>query len=538
VRRFEAGIRIQYFVRTVLVFGLVPFADINAEDTIEVAGLIVDAEDRVPLAARLYIESESGEWFHARSGTASGEAIPYSKVRANGSVEVHTTLSTGSFTADLPIGSYTLTVEKGKEYFPSSVEIAVTEESDQPISVVFPLRRWTNMAAKGWYSGETHVHRKVSELPTLMFAEDLNVTFPLTSWVTDSRDTPVRNNKNPDPVPPAKLVEVDSSHVIWPVNTEYEIFTVNGNRHTLGAVFILNHRHALDLAVPPVTPVAVEARRQGALLELDKHNWPWSMMLVPVMDVGLFELTNNHIWRTQFQFKNWYPEYAGDYMDIEMIDGAFTERGWIDFGFQNYYALLNCGFRMAPTAGTASGVHPVPLGFGRVYVKIDGAFSYEKWLKELVDGRSFVTTGPMLLVDQVRDGNEVAVIGSFESSSPLGRIEIVVNGEVFKTVVESSVLTSKGSHVIRFNERIPLKTTSWIGLRGFEDRLDDRLRFAHTAPGHYEVPGIPLQPRKEEIDYLKGRVEAELERHRGVLDDEALGEYEKALAFYGNLQTR
>ena len=43
---------------------------------------------------------------------------------------------------------------------------------------------------------------------------------------------------------------------------------------------------------------------------------------------------------------------------------GFTERGWIDFNFQNYYALLDCGFKMRPTAGTASGVHPVPLGFG------------------------------------------------------------------------------------------------------------------------------------------------------------------------------
>jgi len=53
-----------------------------------------------------------------------------------------------------------------------------------------------------------------------------------------------------------------------------------GNRHTLGAVFILNHKKALELAAPPVGPIADEARRQGGILELDKHNWPWSMMLV------------------------------------------------------------------------------------------------------------------------------------------------------------------------------------------------------------------------------------------------------------------
>ena len=73
------------------------------------------------------------------------------------------------------------------------------------------------------------------------------------------------------------------------------------------------------------------------------------------------------------------------------ISTAFT-------GFQNYYALLNCGFRLRPTAGTASGVHPVPLGFGRVYVNCPDKFSYDAWVRGLDRGESFVTTGPMLLV--------------------------------------------------------------------------------------------------------------------------------------------
>lgn len=386
-----------------ILFGLlIPVPLIYGDTVVTVTGSIVDAAAQKSVPARLYIQSETGDWFHAKSASHSGTEIPYSKIRGNGSVEVHTTLSAGDFVAELPVGSYTLTAERGKEYIPISLKLSVSEQKNRLQKIVLPLHRWTNMASRGWYSGETHVHRTVAELPTLMLAEDLNVTFPLTAWVTDSRDTPLRNNKNPDPVPFAELIKVDATHVIWPVNTEYEIFTVNGNRHTLGAVFVLNHREALRMATPPVTPIAEEARRQGGILELDKHNWPWSMMLVPVMKVGLFELTNNHIWRTGFQFRSWYPEYTGEYMNIDKVEGAFTERGWIDFGFKNYYALLNCGFDMKPTAGTASGVHPVPLGFGRVYVKIDGQFSYEKWLQGLMEGRSFVTTGPMLMVDYER----------------------------------------------------------------------------------------------------------------------------------------
>ena len=60
---------------------------------------------------------------------------------------------------------------------------------------------------------------------------------------------------------------------------------------------------------------------------------------------------------------------------------TLTEWGWLNYGFEVYYALLNCGFRVAPTAGTASGVHPVPLGHSRVYVHTGPGFDLDAWLR-------------------------------------------------------------------------------------------------------------------------------------------------------------
>ncbi|QXD25824.1 hypothetical protein F7C95_08045 [Opitutia bacterium ISCC 51] len=496
------------------------FCCLQAQETVSVRGRIVDADTREMLPARLYIESAVGEFFHAKSRNRNGDAVPYSKIRPNGSVEVHTSLSPHSFVVDLVPGEYTLTAERGKEY--CSVSKTITVEPGEPLVVSLRLKRWINMAERGWYSGETHVHRTVEELPTLMLVEDLNVAFPLTAWVTDTQSTPAESIKNPDSIPAPELMKVDSTHVIWPVNTEYEIFTVSGTRHPLGAVFILNHKEAFELAVPPATPVAEEARRQGGILELDKHNWPWSMMLVPVMKVGLFELTNNHIWRTQFQFKNWYSEYAGEYMDIEMEEGGFTEDGWINFGFKNYYALLNCGFDMKPTAGTASGVHPVPLGYGRVYVKVAGEFSYDKWLQGLTEGNSFVTTGPMLESRFEWNGSSVVVSGRYEtSSSKHGTVEVIQNGEVTPFID----IGRDGS----FEKSFPLSNTSWFAVRVIEE---GRSRFAHSAPKHFKVQGKPLNPKPTEVDYLVKRVEDEIARHSGVLEEDAMAEYRKALEFY------
>ena len=267
---------------------------------------------------------------------------------------------------------------------------------------------------------------------------------------------------------------------------------MRGRRHTLGAVFVLNHRDALALPAPPVGPIAREARRQGGFLELDKHNWPWSMMLVPEMNVDLFELANNHMWRTGFLFRDWYPEYAEKYMQVEMIDGQFTERGWIEFGFENYYALLNCGFKMQPTAGSASGVHPVPLGYGRVYVHVGGEFTYQKWVDGLLNGRSFVTTGPMLLASAKKiDDSRVIVEGSLDSATEPLSLELLVNGKVIKTVDLHNASQEHDSYHVPFQVELTLNGSSWVAARAFARHGTDRVCFAHTAPTFFEQSSRP-----------------------------------------------
>jgi hypothetical protein len=270
------------------------------------------------------------------------------------------------------------------------------------------------------------------------------------------------------------------------------------------------------------------------------------MALVPVMPVDLFELSNNHIWETEFAFHDFEESPAPEWM-IERDAKGFTERGWIDFGFKNYYTLLNCNFRLRPTAGTASGVHPVPLGFGRVYVHLDRTVDANAWLNGLSAGRSFVTTGPMLFV--TLDGHEpghpfrqatavrrdYTLAGSFASATPLDRIEIVLNGGVARTLRPANRRTERGSFESPFEISITIEGTSWVAVRGFEKLEDGRERFAHSAPFHVGVPGKPLRPRKFEVDYLIQRVEAQITRSSGVLPASALDEYRGALKSYRSI---
>lgn len=84
-------------------------------------------------------------------------------------------------------GKYKITAERGKEYFPQTKSVNVGSE---PVKLVISLKRWINMAQLGWYSGDTHVHRTLEELPNVQLAEDLNVSFPLLYWVTKAFQPP------------------------------------------------------------------------------------------------------------------------------------------------------------------------------------------------------------------------------------------------------------------------------------------------------------------------------------------------------------
>ncbi len=509
-------------------------------------GNVVDAETGQSLPARIYIQGEEGGWHHVTSTARHGSAVRYEKrnwINAK-SEEFHTTVSAHPFAADLPPGRYVITVERGKEYGPVTQTVSIT---DAPVSLEVPMTRWIDMAQRGWYSGDTHVHRSLADLPNIMLAEDLNVSFPLTYWVTHAYQAPTQGDKTVrEPVPNA-LIEIDQTHVIWPRNTEWEIFSVGERRHTLGAVFALGHREPFDAGVPPVKQVAAEARRQGALLDLDKHDWPWTMTLPPSMGVHLYELANNHIWRTEFAFTQWNSP-TPEYLRPPLQEQSGTEREWILYTMANYYALLNGGLPMVPTAGTANGVHPVPLGFGRVYVHLPQGFRYEGWKAGLRAGRSFVTTGPMVFatVNGQPPGERFEGQGQFTaeiqgeilSEQALAFAEVMHNGRPVRTLMGRNERTATGAFRTVFSTQVALNRSGWLALRCWEDRAGGRVRYAHTAPWHVTLPGQPLRPQPAERAYLIERVKIELERSRGLLPAEAIQEYEEALSYYEGLAVR
>ena len=519
----------------------------RARPEVLVEGRITDAGTGRTLPARIYISDADGKWYFPKSASLTGSAVRYERRSSfsTNAVEMHTTLSAHPFRVELPPGRYTLRAEHGKEFFPQSIALEV-RAGMAPIEI--QLRRWSNVAARGWFSGDAHNHRNPAELANLLPAEDLNVGLPMVDWTTVHDVAPTASGRGFAGEFGDQPVQLDATHVWHPRNTEYEIFRTGGRNHTLGAFLIVNHRSRFDLPTFPLREVAARARAEGALIDLEKHNWPWSIAIVPLLDVDLFELANNHHWDVEFGVRNW-AEPAPKWMSLPGGgNGIDTERGWTHYGFQTYYALLNCGFNLRPTAGTASGVHPVPLGFSRVYVQVDGGFSFEKWMAGLAAGRSFVTTGPMLLAElngqppgrrfALNEPGIFTLSGTIESGQPLESIEVIRNGEVVLQLTPENTRTSAGAWRATLNGSIQVGETSWIAVRCFESRPAGRFRFAHTAPWHIRFDDQPLRPRQQEIDWLISRVENELQRSRELLPPAGVAEYERSLAAYREIARR
>jgi hypothetical protein len=538
------------------LFGLCSHCWLNMEGQTDavaqgkIQGRVVDSQTGQPIPCRLTVRGlDDHRAYFASSLDAEGSAVIYDRQLVNTpSYQQHTTLSAHRFSLNAPPGNYRVRAQRGKEWLAHEVTIAV---DDQPVELTLRLQRFCDMPKRGWYSGDTHVHLPASDLHNVLPAEDVNVAFPLSYWVRDSHEVPAASG----PTLTAEPVVVDPLHIYYPINTEYEIFSVGGKPHTQGAVLVLNHQRPLQLTAPPVGKIAAEARRQGGLLDLEKHSWNWTPMIVPIMQVDLFELGNNHHWETSFGFPKWTLENAPpDWPEIERDNLGFTELGWTEFGLQTYYAFLNCDFRMRVTAGTGSGVHPVALGHSRVYVHCGAELDYSSWIANLDQGHSFVTQGPLMEVrfndelpgttwNSIPSNRQMRISGTIDSVRPLARIEAVHNGTVID--LSASVVattTEAGSVSTSISADVPCDSSGWFALRCFEQPADDapmgKVILAHTNPVFVDAPNLPLKPRRRDVEYFIARMAAELARNQGILDESALAEFREAKTIYEKILER
>jgi hypothetical protein len=435
----------------------------------------------------------------------------------------------GTVRLDLPGGHYTYEVERGPEY--ALGKGAFTASDNSPVTVRVHLERLADLAKERWWCGDLHVHRPVADMELLMRAEDLHVAPVITWWHNRKTWQP------PERVPEQPLVRFDQDRY-------YHVLAGEDEREG-GALLYFNLRRPLDLAgarpehPSPLSFVAQARRLENVWIDIEKPFW-WD---VPVWlasgQMDSIGLANNHMCRSQMS----ESEAWGKPRDTKRLPPPRGNGFWSQ---EIYYHVLNSGLRIPPSAGSASGVLPNPVGYNRVYVHVDGAFDYAKWWQGLRAGRVFVTNGPLLRVrangqwpGHVFTGPQgkaidLEVKAALTTRDPIRALEIIKNGRVERTVPYAQWVKTGTLGTVRFQE------SGWFLVRTIANNTKT-FRFASTGPYYVEIGKAKRRVSKASARFFLDWVE---ERARRVkVEDPAQREqvrryHEQAKRFWKRMQAQ
>jgi hypothetical protein len=124
------------------------------------------------------------------------------------------------------------------------------------------------------------------------------------------------------------------------------------------------------------------------------------------------------------------------------------------------------------------------------------------------------------------------------SEQDLESVELLVNGVVRERFEAQNRRTPEGARETVIRTVFTPDSTSWVAWRCFERLPGDRLRFAHTAAWRFVKGDEPMRPRREEAEWLVGRVKEEIQRSQSVVPEELMQSYRRALAVYESMAAR
>jgi TolB protein len=475
---------------------------------------VVDKGTGAPLTARVSVQQKDGKYF----------APVGALYRMLGNVEHF--YAAGEADLTVPSGNYVVRVFRGIEYLEARLEVEVPAASETAARV--ELTRWTDPPARGWWGGESHIHANYGygqwyNTPATMRLQIEGEGLNLANMVVANSDTDGIFDREffrgePDPVSSPRHV------LYW--NEEF--------RATLwGHMTLFNLKRLVE-------PIMTGFK--------DTTN-PWD---VPTnADIAdHVHLQGGHVTYTHPATNPRDPfvtAYAARALPVDVALGKIDSldiNGSYDGTVPLWHRLLNCGFRLPASAGTDVFLNRLRSrlpGGDRAYVRLDGPFSYDAWVKGLKAGRSFVTNGPMLeftangkflgetIVLTAR--GEVGLQAKAESAAPLSRMEVVHNGVVIATAGVDAIGRSAS-----IDQVVKIETSGWLGARVYGMGGNQ----AHTSPIYVEVAGKPASSRDdaayflEWIDRLEQRFtsrerapSAELRAHVKQQLDAARAEYRK-----------
>ncbi len=385
--------------------------------------------------------------------------------------------SPGTIALDVPAGAVTVRAVRGLAT--PEVSATVTVRAGETASASLALAPVWEAQRAGWFSADHHFHLNYggpfalqpTDLVPLMRGEDLDVATPMVANLHNRfEEQPLFDWRAQGEGPVVRWAQEVRSHFLGHVgllgtSTLFWPWVWGPGYETYGRDDRLNAQ-----------PLA-HARAQGGA---GYYVHPVSGTRAPFSEQGITAIPVALVADA--------VHGAIDLLEVVCLwsNAVGTTELW--------YRLLNAGFPVAPSGGTdvMTDFHrTMAVGATRVYVRPRGPFNWDSYFAALKEGRSFVTTGPMvqLAVDGLQPGDVLAKGGrevpfslTVASAVPVDSVAIVVNGA---TAWSAPPPAAPGTR--RYSGRVRLPAGGWVAARVVGPPVDRwpamaEYAFAHTAP--------------------------------------------------------
>ncbi len=390
----------------------------------------------------------------------------------------------------LPRGDVVVDVARGFEYEPLRQTVRI-EPGQRDLTL--RIGRFADMAAEGWWSGDSHVHFLSTPGAQLeQRGEDLRVVNLLqTQWgalFTNTEDFSGRPSV------------VDGGGYVTYVGQE-------NRQHALGHMLLWD----LKEPVMPWCSDGPDEAELGGALDATMSDW-----------ADRTHAQGGTVVAAHFPNPNGEPAVlvaTGRADAVEVLAHS-------DDAMAEYYRYLNSGYRLPLVGGTDKMTSGVPVGLYRTYARLDEEFSYAAWCRAVRAGRTFLSGGPLVTLSvngcepggtvQLSGPGTVSIQAVARSIFPLASLEIVHNGQI---VVRAD---AHGGRQAEISQELRIDGNSWIACRAFgaDYHLDDwgRQVFAHTSPVYVACGGDWAMTDPDGIRYIRTLVEGAREyvRHTAV----------------------
>ncbi len=379
-----------------------------------------------------------------------------------------------SFSIKLRSGHYQISVARGMEYIPVTRKFEVSDK-DQEFTV--RLERWVDLPARGWFSGDVHVHHPTTKKTHRDFllryaeAEDLHVVNVLE----------MGHHRGTD------FKQLGFGKAFRQRQGDYCL--VSGQeepRSTFGHIIGLNTSAlARDLATYDLYDLAFKRIHDQPDAVVGFAHFSWNGCNLP-------------------RGFPWYVTTEGiDFVELLQFSRINT---------LDYYDYLNLGFRLAAAAGSDAPWGST-IGEVRTFVHTGETLDLDRWFEGLKVGRTFVSNGPALdfTVNGKLPGSEIQFDGGHSvkvrarswGHEKVGLpqiLELVSNNGTLHKVTRSDDSLSE----LRMELDIDIDRSKWLAI---STRCANGA-VAHTTPVYVVVDGQPTWSPSQSARIVKKQLDA------------------------------